>query len=166
MTVKPTPSQPRGNSLQNEAFCWHTPHHSIACGTSHGRCLEVMICLAQMLYLPHVVFNIFLRKANPWWGSPWQMQQHPRRQSTCKWVVGVLRRWEHTQVVHSSSWCCKMCKMLISAETSASATCHPYLDEPQMSLTSLGWKRGRDYSVLVSCALSWGMVWCREVWRG
>lgn len=66
MTVKPTPSQPRGNSLQNEAFFWRTLHHSIACGPFHGRCLEVMICFAQMFYLPHLIFNVFLRKASPW----------------------------------------------------------------------------------------------------
>lgn len=60
----------------------------------------------------------------------------------------------------------RMCKMLISAQTSASATCHQYLDGPQLSPTSLGWERGRGYSVLVSRAMSQGMLWCREVWRG
>lgn len=60
----------------------------------------------------------------------------------------------------------RMCKMLISAQTSASATCHQYLDGPQLSPTSLGWERGRGYSVLVSCAMAQGMLWCREVWRG
>lgn len=56
--------------------------------------------------------------------------------------------------------------MLLTAETSASATCHQYLDGPYLSPTSLGWERGRAYSVLVSCALSKGMLWRREVWRG